>query len=282
MKACFNFIVKTSKWFFFVLFLVFILSYWCDNVVLERIASGKTKNCNEISEKVLKLADFIYHNKGFCKNQHFVLFKKFRATPVQVLNYGGDCFDKSRLLVSLLKWINIKSTIIMLFHPITLEPVHTVTLVWLNGSKQMIVDPSHNLYFPKKDGFYSLKEMKNDRNILMDRIHFLMEQSLADQRLWDYYNSKYPVEIQIYDCAASFNWNKNRVTKILYNFLYSIIGDRISELKRNDFFERPKFKLAICFLVLFFLHRLLFILATKSEHKILQGRQYVINTLKLQ
>src|SRR4030066_922729 len=99
---------------FFILSLICYISYKSDISYLRSIVRThiSTENSPGVFESI---NHWVYQNKGFKKNPDFFLFKSLGPTPIQVLDKGGDCTDKSILLMAMLESIGIDSTLVMLF-----------------------------------------------------------------------------------------------------------------------------------------------------------------------
>src|SRR5688572_1347087 len=89
------------------------VSYRRDQARLGAIAREITAGVSAPEDRALELLHWVYQNQGFAKNEDYFLWKELRATPVDVLEEGGDCADKSRLLSSMLREIEIPSTLAM-------------------------------------------------------------------------------------------------------------------------------------------------------------------------
>ena len=223
-------------------------SYVLDNSKLKEIGIAVTMNITSNPEKVIKVLDWIYHNKGFGKNRDYFIFKSLGAAPVSVLEKGGDCADKSKLMWSILDQIGINSTMIMLYDPKTGKPVHTVLEAEYSPGKRMIVDPAYNLFFPKGNTeYYGLIEMRKDAKILEDKVTHLRSKAKAEDKI-----NRYHLHSSTYHFATSMNWRKNPFTRLLFRVLYPYYGDNIYGIRRPAFLERPKMVLVfiLCFVII--------------------------------
>jgi transglutaminase-like putative cysteine protease len=99
-----------------------LTSYWLDCRELRQLAVRATQSAASDSEKVISLARWVQSIEGTRENDGFFLIRKWRATPMQVVQKGGDCADKSRLLWAMLREIGIRSTMVMCFHRETRQP----------------------------------------------------------------------------------------------------------------------------------------------------------------
>jgi hypothetical protein len=138
---------------FFSISIYLAFSIKQDNAILDKFLANLKITTTNSGEFIEKLNHFVYLEKGFAKNKHYFLFKKLGATPVQVLQHGGDCADKSRLLSALLKRLNIDSTLLMLYGCETCGPTHT-TVNARYDQGWMTADPVFDIVFPKSDNSY--------------------------------------------------------------------------------------------------------------------------------
>jgi len=117
-------------------------TYRIDGYVLRTMASDLTRGTADPDEKVLALNHWVHAHLPTMRNPDSFGLSRLRATPVQVLERGGDCADKSRLLSAMLRELDIPSTMVMLFDHRTGLPSHTVIEARLPDGDHMIVDPS--------------------------------------------------------------------------------------------------------------------------------------------
>lgn len=216
-------------------------SYVLDSAMLRRIAVQVTENSLSESDKVLTLSKWVHDNQGFRENDSFFVFKRMRATPVQVVRRGGDCADKSRLLCALLREVGIQSTMVMCFHRHTKMPTHTVVEAETGDGQFMVVDPVYGLFFPKGDqfGFHGLLELRENPQILDRRLSDLLAVAPRTSAL-----RSYNPESAAYDQARSINWDKNAFTRTAHLLLTSWYGDEVYRLRRPLALEEPKLFIA--------------------------------------
>jgi hypothetical protein len=102
----------------------------------------------------------------------------------------------------------------------------------------MVVDPLFGIWFPKPKGggYYSILELRQDPNILLQRITELRAQGQEPgaDRLESYNPSEF-----MYTYARTINWKKSTAMGYLYRLLYLGMGKRVDELKRPAFSEEP-------------------------------------------
>ena len=238
-----------------VLFLVAVCygSYRADRARLRAVANELTADVASPSGRVLALLDWVYHNGGFTSNDSYFLFRRFGATPVQVLEGGGDCADKSRLLSALLREAGVPSTMVMCFEVASGKPTHTVVEARIGPRDYMVVDPVYDLFFPRGDsaGFHSLLDLRRDSKILPERLDELSAVRGRSPIL------AYNRALCVYDRASSINWGKNGLTRLTHGLLLSILGDDVYRLRRPVVLEEPKLAVAsgglvVCGVVLLF------------------------------
>src|SRR5215469_5532110 len=85
-----------------------------DNAVLRTQAMAITAQIHTDSARIRAVNDWVYHNKGFAKNDQYFLISVLGPTPVQVMDRGGDCADKSRLVAAMLNNLHIDAGLVMI------------------------------------------------------------------------------------------------------------------------------------------------------------------------
>lgn len=213
------------------------LSYLHDSAKLRAIAVRETHNIKRKSDIALALATWVHDNKGFRENDDYFVLKGVRATPIQVVEGGGDCADKSRLLCSLLRQVGIRSTMVMCFHRDTNLPTHTVVEAETDSGQYMVVDPVYGLAFPKdtEGSYYGLLELRAEPQILDRRLDDLLANAQKHSPLQSYNPAS-----AAYDHASSINWDKNIATKAAYFALHFWYGEEVHRLRRPLILEEPK------------------------------------------
>ncbi len=215
-------------------------SYRADRERLGAVARAVTAGKASLSDRVLALLDWVYHNHGFASNERYFLFKRLGATPVQVLEGGGDCADKSRLLSALLREVGIPSTMVMCFDVRSGRPTHTVVEARIGPGGYMLVDPVYDLWFPRRDstGFFGLTDLRRDATILPRRLDELIA-ARPRSPIFAYNRAA-----NVYDEASSINWRKNRSTRLVHDLLFLIRGEEVYRLRRPIVLEEPKLAVA--------------------------------------
>ncbi len=165
---------------------------------IDRVAAPSLSSSEQVKRVVISLKN----DPDVENDSYFLLpiFSSLRPTARQVIEDGGDCADRSRLLIALLR----------------LRGIH--------GSKWAL------------SGFYNIHELKQDPTILPNRVAELRAQGIQPgvDRL-----QLYPLNEYIYANARTINWNKNVVLRGIYLVLHGILGERAGELGRPDFAEEP-------------------------------------------
>jgi hypothetical protein len=202
-----------------------------DEKLLSTVAGRIVSSSKAPSDRAIAILHFVYNDEGFLKNRGYFIFPQFGPTSVQVLAEGGDCADKSRLMVALLRHVGIKSTPVMLFDN-DMRPTHTVVEADVeNGPMEM--DPVYDLYFPKTGGgFYGSAELRGNPQVLPTRLEWM---GLSDWKARHYH-----LDRSNYSHAATFNWEKYWFTREAKSILLRFYGDRVYQLRRPEIIEDPK------------------------------------------
>jgi len=213
------------------------LSFSIDETRLGETARSVTSVHKTTSEKTLALLDWVHRIPETRENRRFFLLRGLRATPVQVLESGGDCADKSRLLTALLGQVGIRATMVMCYDPRTESPTHTVVCAFQDDGGTMIVDPAYGLYFPDPaaNGFFGLAEMRANPSVLEDRVAALRASSPRSHPV-----HSYNVASTGYSLASSVHWNKNALSRLARRFLLPVWGEDLYSVPRPRFVEEPK------------------------------------------
>jgi hypothetical protein len=189
------------------------------------------------SEQVMRLVISLKNDPDVDNDSYFLLpvFRPLRPTARQVIEDGGDCADRSRLLIALLRLRGIHGSKWALYNARG-ESVHAVVEAEVESGR-MVADPLFGLWFPKSQaGFYDIHELKQDPKILATRVADLRAQGIQPgvDRL-----ELYPLNEYVYTNARTINWNKNALLRAAYSVLHAILGERAGELGRPGFAEEP-------------------------------------------
>jgi hypothetical protein len=215
-------------------------SYRSDQARLREIALRETRGISSPAGRAIRLTYWVYHNRGFSKNHGYFLIRRLGPTPVQVLDFGGDCADKSRLLASMLREIGIPTTVAMCFDRPG-NPTHTVVDARLPDGTSMVLDPIWDLYFPREagGGYYGLLDLRRDPSVLWRRLEVVTAAAPPGSKIL-----RYNVKADIYDYASTINWDKNRLTRSVRTVVAWWLGDRVFVLPRPTILEEPKLLVA--------------------------------------
>ena len=187
------------------------------------------------SQKVVALVKFLETSvpKAATIDRSFLPgIDMLRPTARQVLEHGGDCADRSRLLIVLLRHEGVYATKVAL-HDRQGSPQHVVVSASIEDEDHsMVIDALFGMYFPKPDGgYYSVGELQRDETILRERVRELGAN--------DAFIRGYPLEQYSYVAPKSINWSKSHAMSVLYQVLHSIIGKHVDRLPRPAIVSEP-------------------------------------------
>jgi hypothetical protein len=227
----------------FIFSLIAYISYKTDILHLRSIV--RTNISTETSPRVFEsINHWVYENKGFKKNPDYFLFKSLGPTPLQVLKQGGDCTDKSILLMAMLESIGIDSTLVMLYGEDGSTPTHTVVEV-RDGQFKAVADPVYDLVFPNQNGgFYSIGDLRENPARLLNRLDNLIQSRGPSNKIALYQRAN-----ESYQSASPINWNKNDSLKLVSSILGGM-GVEARDIRRPHFLDDPKLFVStlLCFI----------------------------------
>lgn len=212
-----------------------------DEAVLRQRAVVITENLNTDSARIRAVNDWVYHNQGFAKNDRYFIVPAFGPAPIQVMEHGGDCSDKSRLVAALLNSLGIDAGLVMISPCPHCEFIHTVVEAeYENG--RMVVDPTWDVDYPTGDGrFLGVRELAGtDRG--RERLIELQRQRPIDDTI-----AGMPPTEATFDYAVAMNWDRDIVTRTIGAML-RLSGYKTEALFRPKLLEDPKL-LLICLLI---------------------------------
>lgn len=191
----------------FLLFGAVELAWWkADRARLRTVAVAVVAPARDEGERLTRLTDWVYHNHGFANNQRYHLWRKLDATPIQVLEHGGSCEDKARLLVALLRELDTAGSLAMLYPCEECSASHTVAFVE-TGAGWTLADPSFNLTFPdRRGGFTTIETLRAEPALLERRLAELRAARGPADRI-----NRYQA-IDHYSHMTTINWKKNVLT----------------------------------------------------------------------
>jgi hypothetical protein len=213
------------------------ISFAQDEATLSKKAAEIAGAKTTAADRTLALLDWVHDIGQTRENDRYFVWPGLRATPVQVMESGGDCADKSRLLTALLRHVGVASTMVMCFDPRTSLSTHTVVCAFLEDASTLVVDPAYGLYFPLGDlgRFAGLAELRRNPKILDERVLALRAEL----------PKKHPVQVYNlttagYSQASSLNWNRDGLMRKLHAVLHPSWGEELYSLPRPLFLEEPK------------------------------------------
>ena len=190
------------------------------------------------SNQAIKVVESLKDLPAIQNSSYFLLpiFSVLRPMPRQVIEQGGDCADRSRLVIRMLRLHGIKASKWALYTQ-EMKSVHAVVELEAETGK-MVVDPLFGLWFPRSSGgYYGIRELRQSPEILRDRIQSLVEEGkrpgTSDLRT-------YPFDDYSYAYAKTINWEKWVGMWPLYKTLSVIMGTSIDDLQRPAFVEAPQ------------------------------------------
>ena len=204
-----------------------------DNAILHRQSVEITKNSSTDSARIHIINDWVYHNRGFGTNEHYFIVPALGPTPVQVLESGGDCADKSRLVAAMLNELNIKAGLVMIAPCPRCGFIHTVVEAQ-HESGRMVADPVWNVDYPAPDGRYlGVSDLAGTRLGPQHVAVLQLERGATDKiRVM-------PSTEATIDYAAPVNWDKNLLSRTAARTLI-FLGYDLDSMFRPRFLEDPK------------------------------------------
>ena len=171
-------------------------------------------------------------------SRYFLLpiFSFLRPMPRQVMEQGGDCADRSRLVIRMLRLHGIEASKWALYTK-EMKSVHAVVELEAEAGK-MVADPLYGVWFPRPGGgYYDIKELRQSPSILQVRIQTLLREGV---RPGSSDLKSYPIDEYTYQYAKSINWEKWAVTWPLYKTLIIIMGPSVDNFQRPMLVEAPQ------------------------------------------
>lgn len=219
-----------------------VVSYSVDTRALHDLAQLLTRNEPSPDRQALALMHYVHRSGGTRQNPHWFGWPGWRATSMQVVETGGDCADKARLLVALLHGVGLTATSALCFDADNGSPAHTLVEAKLPGGVRMILDPAFDLHFPRPGGgYYGVSELRGDPDIVERRVQEHRGLRDAHRRSQDYYLRARAD----YSSVSTFHWNRGPVTRGILTMLRPVLGERVYSLYRPLWIEEPKLKAAV-------------------------------------
>lgn len=211
-----------------------LISWQADNARLRRVAEAVAGPARGEVERLTRLTGWVYRNQGYKRNRRYHLWRKLGATPVSVLEHGGNCQDKTKLLAALLRELDVESSLAMLYQCQGCKPRHTVVFVEMRDG-WVIADPAFDLTFPDgRGGFYTIEELRADRTLLERRLAELR----AERGPTDPINDYKPA-VDHHALMTTVNWDKNVLTRGAAGLIRAAGGEPWST-PRPLLFDDPK------------------------------------------
>lgn len=235
--------IRPTRWLVGVLVLLIglqlvALSYYTNEqrrleAYLNRVTVASQAPSEQAKAIVLSLK-----NKPEDGNESYFLlpvFRFLRPTAAQVIEKGGDCADRSRLVIALLRLRGISSTKWALYDAKG-EAKHAVVEADVESGK-MVLDPLFGIWFPKPEGgYFGIKELRQDPNILLNRLKELRaEKAYPGTGRLEFY----PRDEYIYTNARTINWTKSVILRASFAILHRMLGERADDIHRPGFAEEP-------------------------------------------
>lgn len=184
-----------------------LVSWSIDRARLRSLALTVSAPARDEAERMVLLTDWI-SRLGPRKQRLYHLWRRLDATPVQVLEqHGGNCEDKSKLLVAMLRELDIDGSLLMLSACEQCKATHTVAIVETRGG-WTLADPVYNITFPDgRGGLRTIEELRADPALLERRLAELRAERGPAQRINRYKSTDH------YAHMTTVNWNKNALTR---------------------------------------------------------------------
>lgn len=189
--------------------------YFKDSSRLRQVALEVVGPTPGRPELVLKqLNHWVFNNQIFAKNPHYFLSPRLGPTPVQVLDSGGDCADKSKLLAAMLHAVGIPSTLVMLYSRDYGQATHTVVETRLPGFRA-VADPIWDVVFADgHGGLLGVEQLKARHDQFEACIHALVKERGPQSKV-----AYYPIEEESYRWPRTINWDRMPATRVIGSVL---------------------------------------------------------------
>ena len=219
------------------------LSWHQDEVVLRQEAMAITANLGTDSSRIRAVNNWVYHNKGFASNDRYFILPALGPTPIQVMELGGDCSDKSRLVAAMLNSLGIHAGLVMISPCLHCGFIHTVVEAQYEDGR-MVVDPTWNVDYPAGGGLFLGVADLAGTSRGRERIVELQDQRAASDKI-----AHIPPDDAIFDYAVSMNWDRDIVTRRVAAAL-QLTGHPPEALFRPRVLEDPKLFLVVGLIII--------------------------------
>ena len=211
--------------------------YWRDRRNLEALFDRIASPSLPPSEQAKLIANYLEMKSADTNNSYFLLplLRFLRATAWQAAKEGGDCADRSRLMVALLQLRGIQASKWALYAP-NGSPVHAVIELESEQGK-MVVDPLFDMWFPRPGGgYYAIQDLEQNPEILRQRVLGL--RASGEEPIGWAVNG-YPLNRYVYDRVRTINWDKSTHMRVIYRVFYRFMGEGADRISRPFFVEWP-------------------------------------------
>jgi hypothetical protein len=209
-----------------------------DNALLRQQAVEITANLSTDSGRIKAINDWVYQSKGFGKNNHYFIVPALGPTPTQVLEFGGDCSDKSRLVAAMLNELNLDAGLVMVSPCPNCGFIHTVVEAQYERGR-MVVDPTWDVDYPTTDDkFLGVRDLAGT-SLGRGHIAELQKERGAADKI-----AAMPATEATFDYAVRMNWDKNPATRAVAATL-RLLGYGPEQMFRPRFLEDPKLALSL-------------------------------------
>jgi hypothetical protein len=207
-----------------------------DNFIIGRQAAEIVASSTTDSARIVAVNHWVYNHQGFGKNLSYFLVPALGPTPIQVMERGGDCSDKSRLVAAMLNELGIEAGLVMISPCLHCEFIHTVVEAHYEGGS-MVVDPIWNVDYPTGDGrYFGVRDLAWTNRGEQRVVELQRERGEADKI------AKMPVTEARFEYAVAVNWDKNVVTRISAEIM-RLLDYEPKSMYRPRLLEDPKLAL---------------------------------------
>lgn len=206
-----------------------------------RILTGFIRSvtvCGDMRDAALAMAAACYRIPDHGPDPSFVPFMPFiGASPGAVLERGGCCSGRSRLLILALARLGIPAFQITLYHA-NGNAQHCLVQAWI-GADPLILDPSYGVSYAGRDGRpIGLADLQDGQ---VPRLVSLPGVESDGYPRNSYYDFNYAD-------TRTANWTASAARRVAYRTIRALIGQRADKLEVPELLEWPQY-LAIAGLV---------------------------------
>lgn len=198
--------------------------------VLSQIVAKYSLEGISATAAILANNEYVSHLENFEENRtRFLGF--LGPTPLDVVEGGGWCSDRSRLLAALLNNSGIPAHVVMLRPCEGCSSNHTVVEAF-TGDFWMAVDPTYGLVYSKSDGTYASIEDLEKGSELVHKTILSYQGDNARAASYDLhrYSYKYPLRM---------NFDRDPLTRFFGEAL-TLFVERLELVRRPQLLERPR------------------------------------------